>query len=100
MSSQLVSDVRCDTLMHYAASYGERGSNNYKLTRRQTYEYHRIEKNSISPEEGNFKEHNNNEKSAKRSTNYQARQQAQKLHRTYIAFLCQNGIGWMQKLGT
>lgn len=90
MASQLVSDVRCQRLMHRAASYGERGSC-CSLSRRQSYGYHRIGNHSsgIQPE-GNFKEHNmGREKgSANKRNTKPGRQQAQKLHTlgySYIA---------------
>ena len=88
MASQLVSDVKCQTLMHCTASYGERGSKPTP-SRRKSNGYRRIEKNSIIyPEESNFKEHKNKgsslEKGAKRSTNLA---QAQKLHRLGFSYI-------------
>lgn len=86
MASQFASEVRCMKLMHCAASYGERG-NRCSLSHRQNYGYHRFQ-----PEEWNFREHHNNnktmgcEKGPKRGTN-RGRQQAQKLHRFGFSYL-------------
>ncbi|CAK8540220.1 unnamed protein product [Lathyrus sativus] len=91
MASQLVSDVRCQSLlMQYAASYGERGSKQ-KPFHRQNYGYRRIENSSIIyPEESAFKEHKNkkessHEKGAKRSTNLAQAQKLQRLGFSYLA---------------
>ncbi|GAU15788.1 hypothetical protein TSUD_236040 [Trifolium subterraneum] len=90
MASQLVNDVRCQTLMHCAASYGERGSKK-TLSRRKSYRYNRIENSIIYPEDhGNFNKDNNNkggsldQKGAKHSKNLT---QAQKLHRLGFSYL-------------
>lgn len=90
MASQLVSDVRCQRLKHYAASYGERGSNGGNttctLSRRQSFGYHRIGKSrGIHPEDNNFRENN------KLGTKL-ARQQAQKLHRLGFSYLASSVI--------
>ncbi|KAL5099799.1 hypothetical protein RYX36_004126 [Vicia faba] len=89
MASQLVSDVRCQTLMHYAASYSERGSKK-TLSCRHNYGYHKIENSKIYTEEGNFKEQYNNkgsldQKGAKRSTNLGQAQKLQRLGFSYLA---------------
>jgi len=84
MASHFDSDVRSKSLMHCAASYGERGSL-CSLSHRQNYEYLRIH-----PQGGDFKElHTNNmerEKGTKRVTN-RGRQQAQMLHRLGFSYL-------------
>ncbi|WJX56110.1 hypothetical protein P8452_46557 [Trifolium repens] len=76
MASQLVNDVRCQTLMHCAASYGERGSKQ-TLSRRKSYRYNRIENSIIYPEDHDNFKGSLDQKGAKRSKNLT---QAQKLH--------------------
>ncbi|CAK8540221.1 unnamed protein product [Lathyrus sativus] len=89
MASQIVSDVRCQTLMHYAASYGERGSKK-TLSSPQNYSYHKIKNSKIYTGEGNFKEMYNNkesldQKGAKSSTNLAQAQKLQRLGFSYLA---------------
>ncbi|XP_058772640.1 uncharacterized protein LOC131646675 [Vicia villosa] len=82
MASQLVSDVRCQTPMHYAASYGERGSKKTLSRRRQNYGYHKIENSIIysSTDKGSL-----DQKGAKRSTNLAQAQKLQRLGFSYLA---------------
>ncbi|KAK7252569.1 hypothetical protein RIF29_36616 [Crotalaria pallida] len=100
MASQLVSDVRCQRLMHCAASYGERGSFNNcsSLSHRQkSYGYHRIrnQHSAIQPE-GSFKEHNmGHEKGANKR---KGRQQAQKLHTLGFSYLATSFIYLVTKV--
>jgi hypothetical protein len=83
MASQLVNDVRCQTLMHCAASYGERGSKQ-TLSRRKSYRYNRIENSIVYPEDHDTFKGSLDQKGAKRSKNLT---QAQKLHRLGFSYL-------------
>lgn len=99
-SVQLVSDVRCQSLIHCAASYGERGSV-LSLSHRRNHGYRRISNCGGGGvyTEGNFKEHNNimeQGKDAKHSTTKLGRRQ--KLRRLGFSYLASSFLYMLTKV--